>query len=97
MLRGEPIPGINALGYKLQMQTKALGWEIDDLLVSGRSANDIECLRLSFIDNGFKVLVAAAAFARRFSIGSTPFGNCRRASSRFSRARFNDTSERTQG
>jgi hypothetical protein len=34
MLCGEAIPGINGPGERLQMQTKALGWEIDDLLVS---------------------------------------------------------------
>jgi Novel STAND NTPase 1 len=47
MLRGEAIPGVNALGDKLQMQTKALGWEIDDLLVSGHPANVAEAPRLS--------------------------------------------------
>ena len=47
MLRGEAIPGINVLGDKLQMQTKALGWEIDDLLVSGRPSRGDEAARLS--------------------------------------------------
>jgi hypothetical protein len=47
MLRGEAIPGINSPGERLQMQTKALGWEIDDLLVSGRKHNDTEARRLS--------------------------------------------------
>jgi hypothetical protein len=47
MLRGEAIPGINVLGDKLQMQTKALGWEIDDLLVSGRPSPGDEAARLS--------------------------------------------------
>jgi hypothetical protein len=31
----------------LQMQTKALGWEIDDLLVSGHGTNGAEAPRLS--------------------------------------------------
>ena len=36
MLCGEAISGISRIGDKLQMQTKALGWEIDDLLIRGR-------------------------------------------------------------
>lgn len=35
MLCGEPIPGIDAPGRQLQTQTDALGWNIDDLLVTG--------------------------------------------------------------
>ncbi len=35
MLRAELIPGIDVGGQQLQMQTHALGWEIDDLLVEG--------------------------------------------------------------
>ncbi len=46
MLRGEAIPGINRLGEKLQMQTKALGWEIDDLLVSGHGTRGAEAPQL---------------------------------------------------
>jgi hypothetical protein len=34
MLAGEPMPGIGGLGFKLQSQTAALGWAIDDLLVT---------------------------------------------------------------
>jgi hypothetical protein len=34
-LRGNPIPGIAAQGVQLQTQTHALGWVIDDLLVTG--------------------------------------------------------------
>ena len=47
MLRGEAIPGINVLGDKLQMQTKALGWEIDDLLVLEGPSRGDEAARLS--------------------------------------------------
>lgn len=47
MLRGEAIPGIDSQGDKLQMQTAALGWELDDLLVTGRAAPGIEAPRLS--------------------------------------------------
>lgn len=37
MLRGSPIPGIRVTGTQLQMQTQALGWEIDDILVQGKT------------------------------------------------------------
>lgn len=47
MLRGEAIPGINDHGEKLQMQTKALGWAIDDLLVSRHGTNSAAAPRLS--------------------------------------------------
>jgi hypothetical protein len=38
MLRGEALPGINTTGDQLQMQTRSLGWDIDDLLASGAAA-----------------------------------------------------------
>src|SRR5260221_5810938 len=34
MLLGEPLPGIDGTGISLRMQTGALGWLIDDLLVT---------------------------------------------------------------
>jgi transcriptional regulator with XRE-family HTH domain len=34
MLLGEPLPGIDGAGLSLRMQTSALGWLIDDLLVT---------------------------------------------------------------
>src|SRR5437868_3968891 len=34
MLLGEPLPAIDGAGVSLQMQTGALGWLIDDLLVT---------------------------------------------------------------
>jgi transcriptional regulator with XRE-family HTH domain len=34
MLLGEPVPGIDGTGISLRMQTGALGWLIDDLLVT---------------------------------------------------------------
>jgi hypothetical protein len=35
MLRGEPAPGVKVAGQQLQMQTHALGWDLDNLLVTG--------------------------------------------------------------
>lgn len=41
MLSGESIPGMNGkFGTRLQTQTSALGWSIDDLLVTGGQAPD---------------------------------------------------------
>ena len=34
MLSGQSIPGMDAAGFQLQMQTHALGWDIDDQLIS---------------------------------------------------------------
>jgi len=42
MLCGEAIPGIGVPGNQLKFQTSALGWIIDDLLVSGLSASGEE-------------------------------------------------------
>lgn len=36
MLRGSSIPGIRVTGTQAQMQTQALGWEIDDILIQGK-------------------------------------------------------------
>jgi len=35
MLSGQSIPGLDAVAFQLQMQTHALGWDIDDQLISG--------------------------------------------------------------
>src|SRR5580704_4783298 len=52
MLRGEVVPGIDQPGDKLQMQTAALGWKIDDLLVSGGpSHEDVARLSISCKSN----------------------------------------------
>jgi hypothetical protein len=34
MLSGQNIPGLDAAAFQLQMQTHALGWDIDDQLIS---------------------------------------------------------------
>jgi hypothetical protein len=34
MLSGQSIPGMEAAGFQLQMQTHAAGWDIDDQLIS---------------------------------------------------------------
>jgi hypothetical protein len=34
MLSGQPMPGVEGSGIRLQMQTHALGWVIDDLLAT---------------------------------------------------------------
>jgi hypothetical protein len=65
MLRGEAIPGINVLGDKLQTQTKALGWEIDDLLVSGGPSRGDETARLS-VSCKSNVQVSAAGLPPAF-------------------------------
>ena len=44
------------------------------------------------VSDAFFVLVLASDSARRFAAGSMPSANARRASSRFSRARFKETS-----
>jgi hypothetical protein len=69
MLRGEAIPGINGLGEKLQMQTKALGWEIDDLLVSGRGTNGAEAPRLS-VSCKSNVQVSSAGLPEAFVVAA---------------------------
>jgi len=33
-LSGQPLPGVEAIGTRLQMQTEALGWAIDDILLT---------------------------------------------------------------
>jgi hypothetical protein len=42
MLSGAPLPGIKVRGERLRWQTKAIGYELDDLLVSGRGAGEYE-------------------------------------------------------
>ena len=69
MLRGEAIPGINDLGEKLQMQTKALGWEIDDLLVSGHGANGAAAPRLS-VSCKSNVQVSSAGLPEAFIVAA---------------------------
>src|ERR1700727_67230 len=68
MLRGEAIPGINVLGDKLQMQTKALGWEIDDLLVSGCPSRGDEAARLS-VSCKSSIQVSSACLPAAFVAG----------------------------
>ena len=65
MLRGEVIPGISVPGNKLQMQTSALGWEIDDLLVYGEPSIDGEVARLA-ISCKSNVQVTAAGLPATF-------------------------------
>jgi hypothetical protein len=69
LLRGEAIPGINGLGEKLQMQTKALGWDIDDLLVSGRGTNGAEAPRLS-VSCKSNVQVSSAGLPAAFVVAA---------------------------
>jgi len=71
MLRGEVIPGINDLGEKLQMQTKALGWEIDDLLVSGHGTNGAAAPRLS-VSCKNNVQVSSAGLPETFVVAARP-------------------------
>ncbi len=33
-LTGQPLPGVEGIGTRLQMQTEALGWSIDDILLT---------------------------------------------------------------
>jgi hypothetical protein len=42
MLSGAPLPGIKVRGERLRWQTKAIGYELDDLLVSGQGAGEYE-------------------------------------------------------
>jgi len=69
MLRGEAIPGINDLGEKLQMQTKALGWEIDDLLVAGHGTNGAAAPRLS-VSCKSNVQVSSAGLPETFVVAA---------------------------
>jgi hypothetical protein len=41
MLRGIMMPGIEAYGVGLQMQTRALGWDIDDILVQCKGSDSV--------------------------------------------------------
>ena len=38
LLTGQSLPGIGTSGHMIQWQTAALGWEIDDLLLTGGSS-----------------------------------------------------------
>jgi len=69
ILRGEAIPGINDLGEKLQMQTKALGWEIDDLLVSGHGKSGAAAPRLS-VSCKSNVQVSSAGLPETFVVAA---------------------------
>src|SRR5690349_17045107 len=40
ILSGQPLPGIEGTGTRLQMQTEALGWTIDDILLTSAVAPD---------------------------------------------------------
>lgn len=68
MLRGESIPGVNAAGYQVQMQTKAMGWTIDDLLVTA-TANDGKRRQLAISSKG-NVQVTASGFPESFVIAA---------------------------
>jgi hypothetical protein len=39
-LSGQPLPGVEGIGTRLQMQTEALGWAIDDILLTAAVAPD---------------------------------------------------------
>ena len=39
-LTGQPLPGVDGTGTRLQMQTEALGWSIDDILITSLVAPD---------------------------------------------------------
>src|SRR3984893_7318249 len=39
-LTGQPLPGVEGIGTRLQMQTEALGWAIDDILLTTVVAPD---------------------------------------------------------
>jgi hypothetical protein len=34
VLTGQPLPGVDGIGTRLQMQVEALGWTIDDILMT---------------------------------------------------------------
>src|ERR1700730_1907122 len=40
VLSGQPLPGVEGIGTRLQMQTEALGWAIDDILLTTVVAPD---------------------------------------------------------
>jgi hypothetical protein len=40
VLSGQPIPGVEGAGTRLQMQTEALGWSIDDILLTATVSQD---------------------------------------------------------
>ena len=69
MLRRRVIPGINDLGEKLHMQTKALGWEIDDLLVSAHETDGAEAPQL-LISCKSNVQVSSAGLAESFFVAA---------------------------
>jgi len=47
MLTGQEVPGIRATGIRLQMQTSSLGWDVDDLLVTGAGSGPVHRLAIS--------------------------------------------------
>ena len=52
VLTGQPLPGIEGSGTRLQMQVEPLGWEIDDILLTAiLSANDPRRLAISCKSN----------------------------------------------
>lgn len=52
MLSGAPLPGIEVRGERLRWQTKAFGYELDDLLVSGRDVDrNVRSLAISCKSN----------------------------------------------
>ena len=51
-LTGQPLPGIEGMGTRLQMQTEALGWAIDDILLTTAIApDDVRHLAISCKSN----------------------------------------------
>ena len=40
VLTGEPLPGLEGIGTRLQTQVEALGWTIDDILLTVRMGSD---------------------------------------------------------
>lgn len=51
MLSGEPLPAVSATGIQIQAQTAALGWLIDDLLVTGSRDGAAQRLAVSCKSN----------------------------------------------
>jgi hypothetical protein len=42
VLTGQPLPGVEGIGTRLQMQTEALGWSIDDILLTATLSPDAQ-------------------------------------------------------
>src|ERR1700731_1862765 len=40
VLTGQPLPGVKGIGTRLQMQVEALGWAIDDILLTATVSPD---------------------------------------------------------